>query len=116
MTTFDQRGQNVTYQYNAAGNINFNNADTKAKVTDELEKLKEEFDRAFALGLFDEATATNLEYQIKKAILEATKETPTKNTIVEHLNKAKDLIIEIAAAAGLVKALTEAINVVKEIF
>ena len=42
MTVFDQRGQQVTYQYNAAGDINFGAVQNKADVVGELKNLQAE--------------------------------------------------------------------------
>lgn len=116
MTTFDQRNQQVGYQYNAAGNINFGSIQTPADLLTELEKFKEEFDNAVQAGIFDEDVAIDAEYEVKKAIQEAKKPEPNKQTILERLQGAKALIAGVAAAAGLIKALAEAADVVKHLF
>ncbi len=116
MATFDQRGQRVTYQYNAAGDINFGAVQTKVDVAGELEKLQVELAKAAAAGVFEEDTATDVEYQLKKAVQQAKKPEPDKKSILDHLNEAKALIEGVAAAAGLVGALIQAAELVQKLF
>lgn len=116
MSTFDQRGQQVQYQYNAAGNINFGAVQNKVEVVRELEKLQDELTKAFHADLFDEDTATDAEYQLKKAVQQAKKPETKQDSILEHLNEAKALISGVAGAAGLVTALVEAADKVRQFF
>ena len=120
MTIFDQRYQKVTYQYNAAGNINFDVVQNRADALEELEKLQAELDRAVKVGVFDEDSATDAEYQLRKAVQQAKKPEPVKKTILGHLNQAKDVISGVAAtvgaATGLVAAFEKAIEVVQKFF
>ncbi len=46
MTIFDQRNQTVTYQYNAAGDINFGSVTNHTEVTAQLDKLEAELNTA----------------------------------------------------------------------
>jgi hypothetical protein len=116
MTVFDQRGQHVTYQYNAAGDINFGAVQNKMDVIQQLEKLQAEVNKAAKEGALDEETATDAEYQIKKAVQQAKKPAPDKKTVLDHLNEAKAAIEGVAAAAGLVTALMQAAEVVRNFF
>jgi hypothetical protein len=117
MTVFDQRGQHVTYQYNAAGDINFGAVQNRMDVVAELEKLKAEFDRAAEAGVFsDEDTVIDAKYQLDKAASQAERPEPDKKTILEHLEGAKALITGVASAAGLVTALVEAADKVRQFF
>jgi hypothetical protein len=116
MTVFDQRGQQVTYQYNAAGDINFGAVQNKIDVIAELEKLQAELATASQAGVFDEDTATDAEYQLKKAVQQAKKPEPDKKTVLDHLNEARALIEGVAAAAGLVGALAQATALVQKLF
>ncbi len=116
MTVFDQRGQQVTYQYNAAGDINFGAVQNKAAVVGELQKLQAELTQAIEAGVFDEDTATDTEYQLTKAIQQAKKPEPDKKTVLDHLNEAKALITGVAAAAGMVGALVQAADMVQKLF
>lgn len=116
MPVFDQRGQHVTYQYNAAGNINFGTVQNQVDVLDELTKLQAELTKAIEADIFDEDTATDAEYQLKKAVQQAQKPEPEKKTVLEHLQEAKALIEGVAAAAGLVTALSQAAAMVQKFF
>jgi hypothetical protein len=46
MAIFDQRGQQVNYQYNAAGDINLGSVQNQAQLIEELSKLKSELSEA----------------------------------------------------------------------
>ena len=116
MTIFDQRGQHVTYQYNAAGNINFGAVQNPVDLTAELEKLLAEMQKASQAGAIDEETATDAEYQLKKAVQQAKKPEPDKKTILQHLTDAKAAIEGVAAAAGMVGALVKAAELVQKFF
>jgi hypothetical protein len=117
MTVFDQRGQHVTYQYNAAGDINFGAVQNRMEVVAQLEKLQAELSRAVEAGVFDdEEIATDAEYQVKKAVQQAKKPEPDKKSILEHLGEAKALIEGVTAAAGLVGGLAQAAALVQQLF
>jgi hypothetical protein len=116
MAIFDQRGQKVTYQYNAAGDINFGAVHNRRDLVGELGKLYGEMAKAIQAGVFDEAVATEADYQVKKAVQEAKKSNPDKTTITSHLSGAKTVIEGVTAASGLVTGLVKAIEVVKQFF
>ena len=116
MATFDQRGQRVTYQYNAAGDINFGAVQNRVDVVGELGKLQREMTTARQAGVFNEEVATDAEYQLTKAVQEAKRPAPDKKTILDHLSSAKTLVEGVAAAGGLVTALTRAAEVVQQFF
>jgi hypothetical protein len=116
MAIFDQRGQQVTYQYNAAGDINFGAVQNRMDVVGELGKLPREMTKAKQAGVFDEGVATDAEYQLTKAVQEAKKPEPNKGTVLGHLTSAKTLVEGVAAAGGLVTALTKAVELVQRFF
>ena len=116
MTQFDQRGQQVTNQYNAGRDMNFGAVQNRVDLVTELEHLKEQFTQARKVGMLREETATDAEYQVTKAIQQANKPEPEKKTILNHLNIAKALIEDIAAASGLLTALVSAVEVVQKLF
>ena len=120
MATFDQRGQQVNYQYNAAGDINFGAAQNRADVVRELEKLKAEVTKATEAQVIDAEVATDVEYQLSKAVQQAQKPDPDKPTLMMHLNEAKELVENVAgnvtAASGLVTALAQAAATVQALF
>jgi hypothetical protein len=116
MTTFDQRGQKVNYQYNAAGNINFGNVQNRVDFTNELEKLKAELDNAANAGVIDDEAKTDAEYHLTKAIQHSKKETAEKSTILEHLGMVQKVVTTIAGLGGLAAAVTKAIELAQHIF
>src|SRR5437762_13756993 len=108
MATFDQRGQRVTYQYNAAGNINIGGVQDRADLAGELEKLRAEVSKAREGSALDEDTATDAEYQMSKAVQQARKPEPDKKSLLDHINTAKSLIEGAAAAAPAAASLVSA--------
>lgn len=116
MAIFDQRGQRITYQYNAAGDINVGAVQNRMDLVGELGKLQREMTQARQAGVFDEGMATDAEYQLTKAVQEAKKPAPDKRTILDHLGSAKTLVEGVAAAGGLVTALTKAAELVRQFF
>ena len=116
MTVFDQRGQQVTYQYNAAGDMNIGAVQDRADLARELSKLGGEVEKAAAAGSIDKEVATDAKYQVDKAAQQAEKPAPDKDVIVKHLTVAKDLVNEVGAAAGLATGLLQAIDKVRVLF
>ena len=116
MAIFDQRGQKVTYQYNTAGDINLGAVQNRMDLVGELGKLQREMTQAKEAGVFDESVATDAEYQVTKAVQEAKKPAPDKQTILGHLGGSKTLVEGVAAAGGLVTALTKAAELVQQFF
>ena len=116
MTIFDQRGQTVNYQFNIAGDLNMGDVQSKQEAVDQLEKLQKEMGRAVEAKVFNEDVATDAQYQVKKVVIEAQKPQPDKKTISDRLASAKTLIEGVAAAGGLVTALTKAVEIVQKFF
>ena len=116
MTVFDQRGQTVNYQFNIAGDLNMGDVQSKQEAIDQLKKLQAEMGRAVESKLFDEDVATDAQYEVKKAVIEAQKPHPDKKTIADRLAGAKTLIEGVSAAGGLVNALAKAAEVVQQFY
>ncbi len=116
MSIFDQRGQRVDYQFNAAGDINIDGIDSKDDFISELEKLRQEFIRAGNAGVIDEETILDGDYHVRKAILEAKKSEPSKKSIIDQVGKAKALFEDFTAATGLVIALMKAAEIASSLF
>jgi len=116
VSIFDQRGQQVHYQYNAAGNINITAVQDRDGLVYEMKKLKEEIDRAKELKAIDENMAVEVKYHLVQAIKEAEKQKPDKGSFLEHIGRAKGLLEDVGAAAGLVTALLKAAEVASRIF
>lgn len=116
MSVFDQRGQQVQYQYNAAGNINFADIHDKNELADEMEKLKRELEYAKQSNTIDEDVAVEAEYHLLQATKEARKESPAKVSFLEHVTKAQGILQNVAAVGGLVNALVKAAEIAGLIF
>lgn len=115
-TTFDQRGQTVTYQYNAAGDINFGAVQNRMDLVGELEKLRSELTKAVDAEAIDGEIVSDARYQIEKAVIQAKKPEPDKKTIIDRLNDAKALLQGVTAAAGMVEALMKATELAQKLF
>ena len=116
MAIFDQRGQKVNYQYNAAGDISFDAIRHAEEFLQELRKLRLELDRAVEASALDRKTAIEVLCRLDKALLEAQDPRPSRKAIEKYLAEAKSLIEGLASAAGLVVGLVQAADVVKRIF
>jgi len=116
MSIFDQKNQTVGYQYNAAGNINFNNVESPTELIAELEKLKLELKQAIQAKIVDDEIGTDVEYKLTKAIQLSRKPKPDKKTILENINEAKALLSGFSSAVGLVTALIKAAELASKFF
>ena len=116
MSIFDQRNQEVGYQFNAAGNINFGKVHNSLDLILELEKLQDELNKAIALKVFDNDKANEVAEQLKESLKHAQKSPPNKRKILEHLIELKSIIENVAAAAGIVTAIIKAIELVEKYF
>lgn len=116
MTIFDQRGQKVTYQYNAYGNINFGAVENTAGLVEELKKLQAELKEATKKEAVTGDTAVDAQYNLDKAVLEAQKPAPDKKKLGDYLTTAKAALEGIAAVGGLVAALVKAAELVRTLF
>jgi len=116
MATFDQRGQHVTYQYNAAGNINIGAVENGTDLGGELGKLRDEVDKASESGALEKDVALDAKYQLDKAVQQTDKPSPDKDALVGYLTTAKDLVAQVGSAAGLVAGLVQAIEKARVLF
>jgi hypothetical protein len=115
MATFDQRGQSVNYQYNAAENINLDSVQNKMQLVEEIEKLKSELFKASDAQAIDAEVFTDADYQVDKAIQLAKKSEPDKKSIVDRLKKARTILEDVATVGGLVTAINKLIQLVSGI-
>ncbi len=113
MSNFDQRNQQVTYQYNANRDINFGAVRNQSDVIGEIRKLQLELVTATEQKALTGEAALAAEAAVKKAVLEAEQPTPSKTTLLEHLNNAKRLV---AGVSGLAEAFANAVEKVKAFF
>lgn len=116
MTTFDQRNQQVGTQYNVAGDINFASLRDQVQTADALESLQSEVRRAIESQVFDEDTATDLDYLVTKAVQQARKPRPDKDAIVANLRNARNLASRAGNAGGLVATIEQATQAVERLF
>lgn len=116
MSIFDQRGQQVNYQYNAARDVNFDTVRNRAEFVSELEKLKAEVVRAKSDNVIDAEVASDVERHIAKAGQQANQEQPDRNIIVRHINAAKVFVEGVSGAGGLVAALVKAAQLAQQVF
>ena len=116
MSAFDQRGQKVNYQYNAAGNINFGNVQNISDLINELEKLKAEVSKAGEAKVIDAEIVTDVLYQIQKAVDQANKPEANKNIVVEYLSKAKDFVKGLVQVVEIEQGIIKAIELAQQLF
>lgn len=111
VATFDQREQQVQNQNNAARDIHINGDTNIGAVqnTDdfirELNKLKSELSKASEAQIIDAEVVTDADYEIASAIQEAKKPKPDKKSIVQRIEKAKNLLSKTTKGAEFVTAL-----------
>jgi len=115
VSVFDQRGQQVQYQFNAAGNISFDAVHDKDALANELEKLKTEIARAKHSNALSADAAVEAEYHVLQATKEARKDAPDKPTFLDHVGKAKGVLEKVATVAGLVSALIKVTEIANTI-
>lgn len=116
MAQFDQRGQQVNYQYNAAGNINFGATASNTDVVGELKKLLDEINKAISVNAIDPESGVDVESKVKKAIIQAEKPTPDKQNILENIEGARKIIESMGSAAGLISGFVQAAEAVRRFF
>lgn len=116
MSVFDQRYQQVNTQINVAGDINFAALQDRVQVIKALEQLQAQARQAAAAGIFDEETATDVEYHLAKAVQQARKSQPDGRLIVDYLSRARELAAVAQEADSLVGAMNQAIPAVQGFF
>src|SRR5262245_11123489 len=94
---FDQRQQQVQYQWNAAGDINVGLAENREQLASQIGKLGLEVRKAAEAGILDEEQATEAEYNLRRASLAAAKPEGSKADIGKYLSTAKNVIKDISA-------------------
>lgn len=116
MAIFDQHGQHVNYQYNAAGDINLGSVQNQVQLVEELGKLKSELSKAAEAQMIDAEVFTDADYQMTKAIQQAKKPEPNKKNVMDHLNSAKSVLEGVTAASGIVTGLNKVVQLVVSLF
>jgi len=108
VTVFDQRGQQVSYQYNAAGNINFEHVQNKTDFISQLEFLKNELTKAREGQVINELIEYKAKTQLLEAIEEARKPEPNKTSLLAYLKRTQECLKDIASISGIFEAVTNA--------
>lgn len=112
MATFDQRNQTVSYQYNAAGDINISGVTNRGQLLNQLECFQAELQRAKKSDPTQEGAVTDAEHQLSRAIGEARKPMPDQGKVTSYLESASKLIGGVTALGGLVVAIQKAVALV----
>jgi hypothetical protein len=116
MALFDQRGQHVQYQFNAAGNINIEQVHSLDELIAELAKLREEVDRAKQSGAIPAEVAIEVQYHLLEVSREAASDHPDKLSVHKGLNKARELLKDLSAVAGLAASLAKLAEIASKLF
>jgi hypothetical protein len=109
MAVFDQRHQQVQYQYNAAGNITVGGIQSRAELAHQLELLRDEIARARSAQALDDEVATDVGYRLNKAAQQANKTAPDKPRVLGYLSEAQSLLASVPQAAQAVSGLVNAV-------
>jgi hypothetical protein len=125
MEVFDQREQKVNNQTNIAGN-QYNSGghishvkgevvlgdkvagNKNVIIVKELEALLRQVQEATQSGDLDAETAVDVEHSLKKAALEAGKEQPDKERLLEHVDNTKTLLEKVVSISKSVGTLSAA--------
>ena len=83
---------------------------------EELKKLQAELQEATEKEAVTGEPAVDAQYNLDKAVLEAEKPTPDKKKLGDYLTTAITVLENVAAASGLVAALTKAVELVGTLF
>lgn len=126
MAKFDQRHQQVVNQTNAdtvnqvnansVASVNFGSTQSKVEFIAELRKLIEEIEKASNTGAIEKKIAVDVEFHIKKAVVEIEEPHPQKKNILDHISSAKTLLEGLSSATGLVNALMQAAKIAGGLF
>lgn len=112
MSYFDQRGQSVGYQFNAAGNINIDGVGTVEQFAEQLAQLRSEISTAASAGAIPEEASVEAQHEVLEASRELNSEHPEPEIISSHLGRAKELLGDFQAAVSLVAVLAKAADLV----
>src|SRR5260370_41504592 len=110
MTVFNQQGQSVNNQYNAAGDMHFNSIHNVNELIPHLQQLSAEIDQAITTGKIDKETGNAAKAELAKAVADAHKPDAKKTTLVTYLTKAQALLAGITATGGIVEAIKKMVE------
>jgi hypothetical protein len=116
MSVFDQRGQKVEYQYNAAGNINIEKVNSPTTYAAELDKFQDEISESERTGIINKETAIEIKYYLLSASKEAKAEKPNKEILSTNLEKVMDILKNISTLVGLATSVAKLIEIIPILF
>lgn len=112
---FDLRGQVVNSQYIAGEDINVGAVQTADDVVSILEHLQASLALATKDGDADNEAVIDADANLRKAVAQAKKPQPDKNSIIERLNQAKAALEGVATGAKVVSAIAAAVPAVQKL-
>jgi hypothetical protein len=107
-TTFDQRGQVIQYQYNAAGDINLESITEASQLASQLDLIKRELSVARENGAISELAESKARTPLLEAIEEASGSVPNLEITIKHLRQASEYLINSPGATDIDDALERA--------
>jgi len=115
MAKFIQTNQKVNNQINAEtiGVVSFNSIKDKTELVSELRKISSELNKLTKANKVNVNLAINIEAHVKKAIAEIERSEPKKDSVIENIEKAKNLLDGITSATSLVNALMQAVQIAR---
>ena len=116
MTIFNQQGQQVNNQYNAAGDIHFGPISNTNELIVQLQQLSSALSQAIVDGRIDTSAGTSANEALKNAVSHLGNPDVHKATLIGYLVKAKEILTGITAAGGLVQGITHLIQVIRGLF
>ncbi len=116
MTSMKVYNRNVTYQFNITGGLNIGAVNNRQEAVVQIERLADEIRKAAESGAIPDEAAVEARYNADKAFLLAQKPDADKKGILEHLDRAKTFVENVAATGGLVAAIIEAGKMVQKWF
>jgi uncharacterized protein involved in exopolysaccharide biosynthesis len=116
MATFNMPGQQVTEQYIAGSNMYFGARSGHSAVVDQLQAIKTELVHARQQGLLAAEPAQEAETQIAQAIQQAEQAHPDRQTLLDHINAASELLEGVQSLAGIATGLTALAQAVQGFF
>jgi len=106
----------VTYPYNVAGDLHLEAVQSREEAVRQLEKLAAEVRRAVEAGVIEGDAGDAAREHLERAAEEAAQETPDKEGILAHVDRARTVVEGVSAAGGLLDALVRAVEMVRNLF
>lgn len=112
MAKFTQHIQNLQYQFNA-DTINFGAVKTPEDCLPMIQALQAEAQKAIEAKAVQGEEAVDLKACLEKAVLKAEEPEPDKQSLLDYLTKAKELV---GGVSGLAAAIGTAITTIGALF